>query len=80
MARNMIVEATVSGLLHALWNVVVWILVVLAEIFVTALIVAPRAVIKKLRSALHAALERMQRRLSALAPRRKPAQPSREGS
>jgi hypothetical protein len=75
-----IVEATVSGLLQALWNVVVWILVVLAEIFVTALIVAPRALIRKLRSALHAPFERMQRGLGALAPRREPPRPSREGS
>jgi hypothetical protein len=73
MARKVIVQATTSGVLQALWNVVVWILVVLAEFLVTALLVAPRVVSRKLRSFLRRLFGPVRRTLTALAPRRGPA-------
>jgi hypothetical protein len=65
-----VIYATMSSLLQALWNVIVWILVVAAELFVTALIVAPRFVTRKLRSLLHALVRSPQRILRALSPHR----------
>jgi hypothetical protein len=56
-----------TSLLQALWDVVVWILVVLAEFAAVAVIVAPRAVARKLR-ALGATLAR--RAGQALGPAR----------
>jgi hypothetical protein len=66
--------------LHAVWTVVVWILVVVLELFVTALIVAPRWVARKLAMQVRAPARRAQRVLRPSSPRREAARPSREGA
>jgi hypothetical protein len=71
-----ILYANLHGVLHALWDVVVWILVVAAEFLVTALVVAPRAVSRKLLSLVRALVSRTRRTLRDLLPRRGPAHPS----
>jgi hypothetical protein len=67
------------GFLHAAWTVVVWILLVAFELFVAALIVAPRWVARKLATPLRAPARRVQRVLQP-SPHREAARPSREGA
>ena len=61
-------------------TLVVCILLALAEFLAAVLIVAPRAIARKLVSLLRALLRRAQRIAGAPSPRRKPARPSREGA
>jgi hypothetical protein len=68
------------GFLHTVWTVVAWILLVVLELFVAALIVAPRRVARKLATLLRAPARRVQRVLRRPAPRREAARPSREGA
>jgi hypothetical protein len=68
------------GFLHAAWTVVVWIALVGSELFVVALIVAPRWVARKLATLLRAPARRVQRGLRRSSPRREAARPSREGA
>jgi hypothetical protein len=72
--------ATMSGFLQALWDVVMWLLVVTAEIFVIALIIAPRFVVRKLRSFLGAPVRHAERVLGPSSARAGPAQAPREGT
>jgi hypothetical protein len=68
------------GFLHAVWTVVVCVLLVVLELFVTALIVAPRWVARKLATLLLAPARRVQRVLRRPSPHREAAHPSREGA
>lgn len=61
-------------------TVLVCILLTLAEFSAVALIVAPRAIARKLLSLLRTLVRRAQRITGAPSPRRKPARPSREGA
>ncbi|MGZ6652187.1 MAG: hypothetical protein ACXVHB_32780 [Solirubrobacteraceae bacterium] len=72
--------AAMHGFLHAVWTVVVWILLVVLELFVAALIVAPRWVARKLATLLRAPARQVQRVLRRPSPRREAARPSREGA
>jgi hypothetical protein len=75
-----ILDAAMSGLLQAIWDVVAWILVVLLEFAAIAVIVAPRAVMRKLISALRTLVSRATRARDASWPRRGSAHPSGEGT
>jgi hypothetical protein len=68
------------GFLHAMWTVVVSILLVVLELFVAALIVAPRWVARKLATLIRAPARQVQRVLRRPSPRRAGAHPSREGA
>jgi hypothetical protein len=68
------------GFLHAMCTIVVWILLVGLELFVTALIVAPRWVARKLATLLRAPARRVQRVVRRPSPPREAARPSREGA
>jgi hypothetical protein len=72
MAAMVIDAAVVSGLLQTLWNITMAASLTAVELLATALIMAPRAVIRK----LAAALRRLERPVSALFPRRSPRHPS----
>jgi hypothetical protein len=69
--------ASIGGVLHALGIVVICILLTLAYYLAVALLVAPRAVARKLLSLLRALLRRAQRIPGAPSPRRGSARPSR---
>jgi hypothetical protein len=75
-----IVAAAIHDFLHAVWTVVVCVLLVVLELFVTALIVAPRWVARKPATLLRAPAPRVQRVLRRPLPRREAARPSREGA
>jgi hypothetical protein len=75
-----IYAAAIHGFLQALWTVVVCVLLVGLELLVTALIVAPRWVARKLVSLLRAPAQRAQRVLGRSSPRSEAARPSREGA
>jgi hypothetical protein len=75
-----IYEASFSGFLHSVEIVGICILLTLAEFLAVALLVAPRAVARKLLSPMRALVRRAQRILGAPSPRREPARPSREGT
>jgi hypothetical protein len=79
IARGVIYEASFSGFLHSFEIVVICILLTLAEFVAVALLVAPRAVARKLLSPMRALLWRARRILVARSPRREPARPSRRG-
>jgi hypothetical protein len=80
MASRVIYLASIHGFLQALWTVVICILLVAAELFVVALIVAPRWVAGKLLALLHAPARRARRHRRPATPRREPARASREGA
>jgi hypothetical protein len=80
MAGCVIYEAATSSTLHAFLTVVVCILLVLLEFLGAALIVAPRAVIRKLGSLLRAFTRSLQRTFRPSSSRHEPARPSREGA
>ncbi|MGZ6589985.1 MAG: hypothetical protein ACXVHX_37765, partial [Solirubrobacteraceae bacterium] len=73
----MIYEAATSGVLHAVWTVVICIVLVLLELLAVALLVAPRAVTRKLISLLGALARRGLRIFRPPSPRRQPARPTR---
>jgi hypothetical protein len=75
-----IYEASFSGFLHSLEIVVICMLLTLAEILAVALLVAPRAVARKLLSPARALVRRARRLLGAPSTHRQPARPSREGT
>jgi hypothetical protein len=79
MASCVIYEAATSGALHAFWTVVICILLMLLELLGVALLVAPRAGMRKLASLLRP-LARRGQRLRPSSPRHEPARPSREGA
>jgi hypothetical protein len=72
------VEATT--LMQALWNAVVWILVVSSEFAAVAVIVAPRAVARELKALLTALAPRTLQGLAGVGPKRGPGRPSQEGT
>ncbi len=76
MVAVVIDDAAVSGLLQTLWNITMAVLLTGVELLATALIVAPKAVTRKLASALLAPLRRLARALPAAPSRRSPADPS----
>ena len=80
MASRVIYEAATSGVLHAVWTVVICIVLVLLELLAVALLVAPRAVTRKLISLLGALARRGLRIFRPPSPRLEPARPSREGA
>jgi hypothetical protein len=80
MASTVILEATLSPFFHAVWTVLVCILLVLAELFAVALLVAPRAVLRKLWSLLRAGFGRVWRAPSLRQAHRHPAHPSGGGT
>jgi hypothetical protein len=75
-----IYEASFSGFLHSFEIIVICMLLTLAEFVAVALLVAPRAVARKLLSPVRALVLRARRILGARSPRREPARPSREGT
>jgi hypothetical protein len=75
-----IYEASFSGFLHSLEIVVICMLLTLAEILAVALLVAPRAIARKLQSAARALVRRARRILRGPSPHREPARPSRDGT
>jgi hypothetical protein len=81
MASVVIDDAAVSGLL---WNITMAVLLTALELLATALIVAPKAVTRKLasalRAALRAALRRLGRALPAAPSQRSPADTSGGGA
>jgi hypothetical protein len=80
IARGVIYEASFGGFLHSFEIVVIRMLLTLAEFFAVALLVAPRAVARKLLSPVRALLRRAQGILGARSPRQELARPSREGT
>jgi hypothetical protein len=72
--------ASASGFLHSFEIVVICIVLTLAEFVAVALLVAPRAVARKLLSLMRALGRRARRILVVRSPRREPARPSREGT
>jgi hypothetical protein len=75
-----IYEASFSGLLHSFEIVVICMVLTLAEFVAVALLVAPRAVARKLLSPVRALLRRARQIVDARSPRREPARPYREGT
>lgn len=73
MATWVIYEASFSGFLHAFEIVLICMLLTLAEFVAVALLVAPRAVARKLLSPVRALLRRARRIRGA--PRREPSPP-----
>jgi hypothetical protein len=71
-----IYEASFSGFLHSFEIVVICTVLTLAEFVAVALLVAPRAVARKLLSLVR----RARRIFVARSPRREPARPSQEGT
>jgi hypothetical protein len=80
MASVVIDDAAVSGLLQTLWNITMAVLLTAVELLATALIVAPKPVIRKLASALRAPLRRLGRALPATPSQRSPADTSGGGA
>jgi hypothetical protein len=78
MARDVIHVAAISGAWQTLWNITMAILLTLVELLLTALVVAPRYVARRLVSLVRAPLQRLERTLTVLLPRREPAHPSRD--
>jgi hypothetical protein len=80
MAAVVVDVAAVSGLLQTLWNITMAVLLTAVELLATALIVAPKAVTRKLASTLRAALRRLGRALPAAPSQRSPADTSGGGA
>lgn len=80
MATRVIYEAATSGVLHALWTVLICVLLVALELLVVALLVAPRAVMRKLISPVRALAGRGLRGVLPSLRRHEPARTSREGA
>jgi hypothetical protein len=78
MASRVIYLASIHGFQQALWTVVVWILLVAAELFVVALLAAPRWVARKLLALLRAPARLARRHGRSATPRHEPARVSRE--
>jgi hypothetical protein len=73
-------DASVSGLLHALTVIALSSLLVIVELFATALIVAPRWVARRLKAALRATARVARQIRSTTGLPRPPAHPSGEGT
>jgi len=73
-------QASISGFLHSVEIVVICILLTLAEFLAVALLIAPRAVSRKLLSLLRALVRPGRRTLGAPSPRHEPPRPSQEGT
>jgi hypothetical protein len=80
MASRVTEFAALSGVLQALWDVVVWIWLVMLELFVTALLLAPRWVVHKLASLLRAGVRRLLRPFRLPRREHEPVQVGREGA
>jgi hypothetical protein len=76
MATRVIRDASVSGLLHALTVIALSSLLVLVELFATALIVAPRWVARMLKAGLRATARLARQMRSTAGLPRPPAHPS----
>ncbi|HEY1593741.1 MAG TPA: hypothetical protein VGF81_18225 [Solirubrobacteraceae bacterium] len=76
----MIDQASIGDVLHAVGIVMICVALTLAEFLAVALLVAPRAVARKLLSLLRAFLRRAAWIVRAPSPTREPARPSREGT
>jgi hypothetical protein len=80
MASRVLYLASIHGFLHALLTVLICILLVAAELFVAALIVAPRWVARKLLALLRAPARLARRHRRPATRRQEPARVSREGA
>jgi hypothetical protein len=76
MSNPVIVEAASTGVLQAVWNVVMSVLLVVAEFAAVALIVAPRAVFRKLRAVARSLARRVGQSLGVVPGEREPAHSS----
>jgi hypothetical protein len=80
MATRVIFEAAISGVLQAFWTVVICVFLVALELLAVALLVAPRAVMRKLISLVGALARRGLRGVRPSSPRHELTRPSREGA
>jgi hypothetical protein len=80
MASRVSYLASIHGFLQALWTVLICILLVAAELFVVALIVAPRWLTKKLLALLRAPTPLARRHRRRATPRQESARVSWEGA
>jgi hypothetical protein len=76
MSSSVIVEAASTGVLQAAWNVVMSVLLVVAEFAAVALIVAPRAVFRKLRAVARRLVRRVEQTFGVVSGEREPAHSS----
>jgi hypothetical protein len=73
VASRVIIDAALSGLVQAVWNVIMSILLVLAEFVAVALICAPRVVVRKIIALFRALGGPLRHRFDLWFPHRKRA-------
>ena len=76
----MFIDAATTGFVHVLLTILVCVFFILLELLLTALIVAPRAVITKLRSMLRGLVRPDQRTAGTSWPHGQSTRPSGEGT